>query len=84
MMDKQKREMNVKSNVTFIDRFAGIGGMRLAYRSTADIAYTPTNGIITVSRLISPILMSGLGRVIGFEEKTQGTLFFDICRNNSM
>jgi hypothetical protein len=54
-LKRQNRE-TVPADVdfTFIDLFAGIGGMRLAY----DIVYIPMNGINTVSRPILLILVS--------------------------
>ena len=102
---------------TFIDLFAGIGGLRLAYESTgahcvysnewnkfSQITYkanfneTPDGDITKVKVADIPdhdILVGGfpcqpfsiagvskknsLGRATGFEDKTQGTLFFNIC-----
>ena len=103
---------------TFIDLFAGIGGMRLAYESVggkcvysnewnkfcqqtyyANFGETPDGDITKVNAEDIPdhdILVAGfpcqpfsiagvskknsLGRATGFEDKTQGTLFFDVCR----
>lgn len=103
---------------TFIDLFAGIGGMRLAFESKGgDCVYSnewnkfsqktyfenfgeiPDGDITKVDARIIPqhdILVAGfpcqpfsiagvskkqsLGRATGFEDKTQGTLFFDVCR----
>lgn len=103
---------------TFIDLFAGIGGMRLAYESAgarcvyssewnkysqqtyyANFGVQPDGDITKVAASSIPdhdILVAGfpcqpfsiagvskkqsLGRATGFEDKTQGTLFFDICR----
>jgi len=103
---------------TFIDLFAGIGGMRLAYEKAgcvcvysnewnkysqqtykANFGETPDGDITKVDAKDIPdhdILVAGfpcqpfsiagvskkqsLGRATGFEDKTQGTLFFDVCR----
>ena len=103
---------------TFIDLFAGIGGMRLAFENNGgDCVYSnewnkysqqtyfanfgeqPDGDITKVDARIIPnhdILVAGfpcqpfsiagvskkqsLGRATGFEDKTQGTLFFDVCR----
>lgn len=112
-MSKKK---NTKEK-TFIDLFAGIGGLRLAFESTgahcvysnewnkfSQITYkanfneTPDGDITKVKVADIPehdILVGGfpcqpfsiagvskknsLGRATGFEDKTQGTLFFNIC-----
>ena len=106
------------NEVTFIDLFAGIGGMRLAYQSVggkcvyssewnkysqqtyeANFGEKPDGDITKVDAadiLDHDILVAGfpcqpfsiagvskkqsLGRATGFEDKTQGTLFFDVCR----
>ena len=103
---------------TFIDLFAGIGGMRIAYEKAgghcvysnewnkycqqtyfANFGEQPDGDITKVEANRIPdhdILVAGfpcqpfsiagvskkqsLGRATGFEDKTQGTLFFDICR----
>lgn len=103
---------------TFIDLFAGIGGMRIAFeRNGGDCVYSnewnkysqqtyfanfgeqPDDDITKVDARIIPdhdVLVAGfpcqpfsiagvskkqsLGRATGFEDKTQGTLFFDVCR----
>ena len=103
---------------TFIDLFAGIGGMRIAYEKAgghcvysnewnkysqqtyfANFGAQPDGDITKVGAETIPdhdILVAGfpcqpfsiagvskkqsLGRATGFEDKTQGTLFFDICR----
>jgi DNA (cytosine-5)-methyltransferase 1 len=102
----------------FIDLFAGIGGMRLAFEQNnckcvysnewdkfcqqtyaANFGETPDNDITKVDADSIPdhdILVGGfpcqpfsiagvskknsLGRATGFQDKTQGTLFFDVCR----
>lgn len=102
----------------FIDLFAGIGGMRIAFESAggqcvysnewnkysqqtyfANFGVQPDGDITKVAAEDIPdhdILVAGfpcqpfsiagvskknsLGRATGFEDKTQGTLFFDICR----
>ena len=111
---KQARDFSF----TFIDLFAGIGGMRIAFeRQGGNCVYSnewnkycqqtyfanfgeqPDGDITTVDARIIPdhdILVAGfpcqpfsiagvskkqsLGRATGFEDKTQGTLFFDVCR----
>lgn len=103
---------------TFIDLFAGIGGMRIAFESVgghciysnewnkycqqtyyANFGVQPDGDITKVFAESIPdhdILVAGfpcqpfsiagvskknsLGRATGFEDKTQGTLFFDVCR----
>ena len=108
----------MKEKYTFIDLFAGIGGMRLAYENAgcvcvysnewnkysqqtykANFGETPDGDITKVDAKDIPdhdILVAGfpcqpfsiagvskkqsLGRATGFEDKTQGTLFFDVCR----
>ena len=103
---------------TFIDLFAGIGGMRIAYENAggkcvysnewdkycqktyfANFGDQPEGDITKVNAEDIPdhdILVAGfpcqpfsiagiskknsLGRATGFEDKTQGTLFFDVCR----
>ena len=108
----------MKPRFTFIDLFAGIGGMRLAFESAGGkCVYTnewnkfsqktyfdnfgdmPDGDITKVDAKKIPdhdILVAGfpcqpfsiekkkkknsLGRATGFEDKTQGTLFFDVCR----
>lgn len=103
---------------TFIDLFAGIGGMRIAYESAGghcvysnewnkysqqtyfanfgeqpegditkvDAASIPDHDVLVAGFPCQPFSIAGvskknsLGRATGFEDKTQGTLFFDICR----
>ena len=110
--------MPANADFRFIDLFAGIGGMRLAYESAgghcvysnewnkysqqtyfANFGEQPDGDITKVDENSIPnhdILVAGfpcqpfsiagvskkqsLGRATGFEDKTQGTLFFDVCR----
>ena len=102
----------------FIDLFAGIGGMRIAFakqggvcvyssewnkysqetyfanfneRPDGDITKVkassiPDHEILVAGFPCQPFSIAGvskkqsLGRATGFEDKTQGTLFFDVCR----
>jgi len=103
----------------FIDLFAGIGGMRLAYANAGckcvyssewnskcqktyydnfgvlpfgDITKVdakvdiPDHDILVAGFPCQPFSIAGvskknsLGRATGFKDKTQGTLFFDVCR----
>lgn len=119
MLVKAKEEPSQDRNgYTFIDLFAGIGGMRLAFESAgercvysnewnkysqqtyyANFGVQPDGDITKVQAESIPdhdILVAGfpcqpfsiagvskknsLGRATGFEDKTQGTLFFDVCR----
>lgn len=106
------------SNYAFIDLFAGIGGMRIAFESTGavcvyssewnkfsqqtysanfgdvpegditkvDASTIPDHDILVAGFPCQPFSIAGvskklsLGRATGFEDKTQGTLFFDVCR----
>ncbi len=118
-LEKTKPSQSRKrSKFTFIDLFAGIGGMRIAYERAggrcvysnewnkycqvtykANFGETPDGDITKVDENTIPdhdILVAGfpcqpfsiagvskknsLGRATGFADKTQGTLFFDVCR----
>lgn len=107
-----------EDRLTFIDLFAGIGGMRIAYESNGcrcvysnewnkysqqtyeanfgekpadditkvDASTIPDHDILVAGFPCQPFSIAGvskknsLGRATGFEDKTQGTLFFDVCR----
>ena len=118
-INRQKTTFNQeKASFTFIDLFAGIGGMRLAFESAggrcvysnewnkysqqtyfANFGEQPEGDITKVDENSIPdhdVLVAGfpcqpfsiagvskknsLGRETGFQDKTQGTLFFDVCR----
>ena len=111
--------MAKKQKFTFIDLFAGIGGMRIAYeRAGGTCVYSsewnkysqqtykanfgdepdgditkvdaekdiPDHDILVAGFPCQPFSIAGvskkqsMGRATGFEDKTQGTLFFDVCR----
>ncbi len=118
-LKQQNRECVPKDvDFTFIDLFAGIGGMRIAYeRAGGHCVYSsewnkysqqtyfanfgeqpegditkvdendiPDHDILVAGFPCQPFSIAGvskkqsMGRATGFADKTQGTLFFDICR----
>lgn len=118
-LSKQAKEkVPENAEFTFIDLFAGIGGMRIAYENAGghcvysnewnkysqqtyfanfgeqpdgditkvDAATIPDHDVLVAGFPCQPFSIAGvskkqsLGRATGFEDKTQGTLFFDICR----
>ena len=106
------------TSFSFVDLFAGIGGMRLAFETAGgrcvysnewnkysqktyfanfgeipegditkvDAKDIPDHDILVAGFPCQPFSIAGvskkqsLGRATGFEDKTQGTLFFDVCR----
>lgn len=117
-LQKPVKKIQDPSTFAFIDLFAGIGGMRLAFdhagghcvyssewnkysqqtymanfgeQPEGDItqvnaADIPDHDILVAGFPCQPFSIAGvskkqsLGRATGFEDKTQGTLFFDVCR----
>lgn len=115
---KERQASMKRAKFTFIDLFAGIGGIRIAYENVggkcvysnewnkycqqtyqANFGEIPDGDITKVDEKTIPdhdILVGGfpcqpfsiagvskkhsLGRATGFADKTQGTLFFDVCR----
>ncbi|MTK07447.1 MAG: DNA (cytosine-5-)-methyltransferase [Hungatella sp.] len=119
LLNKQKAEEKKEEALfTFIDLFAGIGGMRIAFDraggqcvysnewnkysqqtyyanfsdqpdgdiTQVDASNIPDHDILVAGFPCQPFSIAGvskknsLGRATGFEDKTQGTLFFDVCR----
>lgn len=118
LSQQSKAPVSKNRDFTFIDLFAGIGGMRIAYEKAGghcvysnewnkysqqtyfanfgeqpdgditkvDAATIPDHDILVAGFPCQPFSIAGvskkqsLGRATGFEDKTQGTLFFDICR----
>ena len=119
MLNRQKAiKQKEYSSFSFIDLFAGIGGMRLAFEhagghcvyssewnkysqqtylanfgeqpegdiTQVNAADIPDHDILVAGFPCQPFSIAGvskkqsLGRATGFEDKTQGTLFFDVCR----
>ena len=115
---KKKTQEDREKKFTFIDLFAGIGGMRIGFQMAggrcvysnewnkysqqtyfANFGEQPEGDITQVNEAEIPehdILVAGfpcqpfsiagvskknsMGKATGFEDKTQGTLFFDVCR----
>lgn len=115
---KRKQKRNLKKQFSFIDLFAGIGGMRIAFdRAGGHCVYSnewnkysqqtyfanfgeqpdgditqvnekdiPNHDILVAGFPCQPFSIAGvskknsMGRETGFADKTQGTLFFDVCR----
>lgn len=115
---RKKTQENEAKKFTFIDLFAGIGGMRIGFQRAggrcvysnewnkysqqtyfANFGEQPEGDITQVDEVEIPdhdILVAGfpcqpfsiagvskknsMGKATGFEDKTQGTLFFDVCR----
>ena len=119
MLNRQKAiKQKEDSSFSFIDLFAGIGGMRLAFEhagghcvyssewnkysqqtylanfgeqpegdiTQVNAADIPDHDILVAGFPCQPFSIAGvskkqsLGRATGFEDNTQGTLFFDVCR----
>lgn len=118
MLNKINRCKKSNPMFTFIDLFAGIGGMRIAFEQNGghcvyssewnkycqqtyfanfgeqpegditkvDADMIPDHDILVAGFPCQPFSIAGvskknsLGRATGFEDKTQGTLFFDVCR----
>ena len=114
----KKKSITSTGNFAFIDLFAGIGGMRIAFEragghcvyssewnkysqqtyfanfgeqpegdiTKVNAADIPDHDILVAGFPCQPFSIAGvskknsLGRATGFEDKTQGTLFFDVCR----
>ncbi len=115
---RKKKQNRNDDQFTFIDLFAGIGGMRIAFnRAGGQCIYSsewnkysqqtyfsnfgeqpdgditqveadniPDHDILVAGFPCQPFSIAGvskknsMGRATGFEDKTQGTLFFDVCR----
>lgn len=118
LTQQSRDDVSKDDKFTFIDLFAGIGGMRIAFENAgghcvysnewdkycqqtyfANFGEQPEGDITKVNAESIPdhdILLAGfpcqpfsiagvskkksMGRATGFEDKTQGTLFFDVCR----
>ena len=115
---KENLKDSGNSKYSFIDLFAGIGGMRIAFeRANCSCVYSnewnkycqqtyyanfgeqpegditkvnaheiPDHNILVAGFPCQPFSIAGvskknsMGRETGFADKTQGTLFFDVCR----
>lgn len=118
LLQRDAKNKNFEASFTFIDLFAGIGGMRLAFDSAGgrclysnewnkycqqtyfanfgdqpdgditkvEASDIPDHDVLVAGFPCQPFSIAGvskknsLGRATGFEDKTQGTLFFDVCR----
>jgi len=118
MSGNRKHDICSEATFSFIDLFAGIGGMRIAFENAGgkcvysnewdkycqqtyfvnfneipegDITKVnaediPDHDVLVAGFPCQPFSIAGvskknsLGRATGFEDKTQGTLFFDVCR----
>lgn len=118
LVNRQKNIYDHSAPFTFVDLFAGIGGMRLAFESVGghcvysnewnkysqqtyfanfgeqpdgditkvDESSIPDHDVLVAGFPCQPFSIAGvskknsLGRATGFQDKTQGTLFFDVCR----
>lgn len=118
LLSAQNAEKGQSGSFRFIDLFAGIGGMRIAFENAGgqcvysnewnkycqqtyfanfgeqpdgditkvDARTIPDHDILVAGFPCQPFSIAGvskkqsLGRATGFEDKTQGTLFFDVCR----
>ncbi len=115
---KEQPPINRAGRFTFIDLFAGIGGMRIAFERQGGVCMfssewdeyakktylanfgvlpqgditkinadeIPDHDILVAGFPCQPFSIAGvskknsLGKATGFQDKTQGTLFFDVCR----
>lgn len=115
---RRKQKAAMEKKFTFIDLFAGIGGMRIAFDraggrcvyssewnkysqqtyfanfgeqpegdiTQVEAADIPDHDILVAGFPCQPFSIAGvskkksMGRATGFADKTQGTLFFDVCR----
>ncbi len=118
MMARSEQPENRSGRFTFIDLFAGIGGMRIAFERQEGVCVfssewdkyaqktyfdnfdvlpqgditkiraqdIPDHDVLVAGFPCQPFSIAGvskknsLGRATGFQDKTQGTLFFDVCR----
>ena len=120
LFGNEQADIPEKADFTFIDLFAGIGGIRMGFEkngghcvftsewdkyavktycenfvtdhpvvgdiTTVDVKDIPDHDVLLAGFPCQPFSIAGvskknsLGRVHGFECKTQGTLFFDVAR----